>query len=277
MNPVEHPVVAEDGHRFCLRIVEPAASRAHLLFLPALGVPAAKYDAFAAALAGHGIRVAVAEWRGIGSSAWRAGRGIDWGYGTLLGRDLRAARAALGPGAWHYGGHSLGGQFAAMLAALDPEACAGLVLVATGVPHERLYRGAAGLAIAAFARLLPALTRLCGHYPGHRLGFAGREAGGVMRDWARTVRHGVYEDYGTGGSLEDRMRRLAVPVLGLSLAEDWLAPAVTLAALMDKLGPGPHRAMTLDGGRLGVRADHFRWMRRPDGLAQTVADWLLSP
>jgi len=279
MDLIEKPAVADDGHRFMLRVVEPAQVRASLLFLPALGVPAAKYDAFAVALARQGLRVAVAEWRGLGSSNWRARRGCDWDYGYLLRLDLAAARAALqaiAPGAWHYGGHSLGGQFATLLAALRPADCAGLVLVATGVPDQRLYRGRAGWMIRVFARLLPALTRLCGYYPGRRLGFAGREAGGVMRDWAQTVRRGVYADYGTGETLESRLARLRTPVLGLSLAADWLAPANTLAALVEKLGPGPRRLLTLDHEALGVRADHFAWMRQPQGLARIIASALLS-
>lgn len=277
MGLTDIPVVAEDGHRYSLRIAETGQPRASLFFLPALGVPAAKYDAFAGALAEQGVRVAVGEWRGLGSSSLRAQRGSDWGYEALLTQDLPAALAALGPGPWHFGGHSLGGQFATMLAALQPEACAGLVLIATGVPDQRLYRGRAGLSIRVFARVLPMLTRLCGYYPGHRMGFAGREAGGVMRDWAQTVRTGRYADYGTGEALDERMRRLQTRVLGLSMEEDWLAPANTLAGLLDKLGPGARQVMSLDSGQLGTRADHFRWMRQPERLARLIGDWLVSP
>lgn len=275
MDVQELAITAADGHAFSLRLAWPAAPRARLLWVPALGVPAAKYDGFAAALAARGVAVATIEWRGIGTSGWRASRRRDWGYRELLDLDLRAARAALpADGGWAYGGHSLGAQFAAMLAADDPAACAGLVLVATGVPHAASFRGRQRLGVSLFAAALGPLTRLCGHYPGDRLGFAGREAGGVMRDWAATVRSGRYAAYGAPETREARLGRLHLPVLALRFSRDWLAPAASLEGLLAKLGQGPVAREVFDDARLGARADHFRWMRAPDAPATAIAAWL---
>lgn len=119
--PVElQSVAAADGHRFEVRRFAAAdARRPGLLFVPALGVPAQKYDTFGSRLADAGIDVAVHEWRGLASSSLRAGRACDWGYRELFA-DLDATLAALDPASRVFGGHSLGGQFAAMLAALYP-------------------------------------------------------------------------------------------------------------------------------------------------------------
>ncbi|PRH83287.1 alpha/beta hydrolase family protein [Arenimonas caeni] len=280
MHVEELPLQARDGHAFTLRRVRPPAPRAGLLFLPALGVPARKYDTFALALAAHGFAVAVPEWRGIGSSALRATRTHDWGYAELLGQDLPASEAVLDSSLpWCYGGHSLGGQFAAMAAALSPARCAGLVLLATGVPDRRTFTGMKRLAISAFARALPPLTRLVGHYPGERLGFAGREAGGLMRDWAATVLGGRYQAYGQGETLDGRLARLRAPALALHLAHDWFVPEASLQGLLDKLGDGPKLIERFDDARLGARADHFRWMRSPDAVAGAIGEWWgqLSP
>ncbi|WP_374473395.1 serine aminopeptidase domain-containing protein [Arenimonas sp.] len=278
MLPVETPLVAADGHRFPLRVFAPAGARAGLLWLPALGVPAQKYDRFAAALAQAGVAVAVHEWRGIGGSALRARRGVDWGYAELLGQDLPASVAALDPAVrWSFGGHSLGGQFAAMAAALSPGRSAGLALVATGVPDARTFPAWERLLISAFSRFLPPLTRAVGYYPGQRMGFAGREAGQLMRDWARTVRTGVYAGYGTGRPLEERLGELKLPVLALRFQHDWFVPEASLQGLVAKLGAGPRRWELFDDARLGARADHFRWMREPGAVAPVVAEWLLSP
>lgn len=271
----ERALRTSDGHHFTLRLRHPASARGGLVFLPALGVPAAKYDAFTEALAGHGIASAVPEWRGTGSSRHRAGRDSDWGYTELLGHDLPTVLDALAADTrWCFGGHSLGGQLAAMLAARYPERCAGLALVATGVPDWRSYRGGKRWGIAGFAHALPLLTRIVGHYPGERLGFAGREAGGLMRDWSRTVRRGRYADYGGVGDLEAAMARLSCPALGIHFEHDALVPEKTLHRLLDRLGPGPRRIEHFDAGRLGTQADHFRWMREPAAVAATVADWL---
>ena len=277
MPMIERSVLAADGHRFTLRLAEPAGARASLVFLPALGVPAAKYDGFAMALAGLGLRVAVPEWRGIASSSLRAGRSRDWGYAELLATDLPAVRAAVDDPGAAWGGHSLGGQFAAMSVALDPAPCRALALVATGVPDARCYTGRHRWAIAAFARAIPWVTRLVGHFPGTRLGFAGREAGGLMRDWARTVRTGRYGDYVGAGPLDAAMARRAVPVHGIRFEHDWLVTPASLDALVAKLAPAPRRDILFDSATLGTTADHFRWLRAPQAPARWLAEGLLSP
>jgi predicted alpha/beta hydrolase len=273
MTPTELSVAAADGHGFRLR--RHGLGARGLFFIPALGVPAAKYDPLAEALAAAGVACVVHEWRGIGSSSLRARRGLDWGYAQLLRQDLAAALDTLDPDVrWAFGGHSLGGQFAAMAAALRPAACAGLVLVATGVPHSATFRGRQRLGVQLFAHALPALTALAGYYPGHRLGFAGREAGQVMRDWAATVRSGRYLAYDGDQTMDAALARLRQPALGLRFSHDWLVPEASLRALLGKLGGGTHTVETFDDAKLGARADHFRWMRQPAAVAARIAAWL---
>jgi len=217
----------------------------------------------------------VHEWRGIGSSSLRARRGVDWGYAELLRQDLPAALDALDPDVrWCFGGHSLGGQFAAMLGAEQSRRCDGLVLAATGVPEAGSFRGRQRLGVSLFARVLPALTTMAGYYPGHRLGFAGREAGQVMRDWAGTVLTGRYLAYGGGRGLDDFLACFEGPVLGLRMQRDWLVPEASLRQLLAKLGKGEHTVELFDDARLGTVADHFRWMRQPQALAERIAAWI---
>jgi predicted alpha/beta hydrolase len=273
MTPTELPVAAADGHRFRLR--QHGLGARGLFWIPALGVPAQKYDPLADALADAGITTVVHEWRGIGSSSLRAGRGSDWGYRELLRQDLAAATATLDPQVrWAVGGHSLGGQFAAMLAAEQAAAWSGLVLAATGLPFAATFPWRQRLGVQAFARVLPALTAIAGYYPGHRLGFAGREAGQVMRDWADTVRSGYYGAYGGVAPLDTAMREMDGPVLALRFSDDWLVPEPSLWALLAKLGEGEDTVETFDAARLGTAADHFRWMRQPAAVATRIAGWL---
>ena len=271
-----HDVVAADGHRFQLRRFASSgapASRPGLLFLPALGVPAQKYDAFAAQLAAAGIDVAVHDWRGLATSSLRAGRSIDWGYRDLFA-DLDASLAALGDVPRVFGGHSLGGQFAAMLAARRATSCAGLALVASGVPYPAMFPAHSRIGIRLFAALLPPLVAAVGHFPGRRLRFAGRESAGVMRDWSATVRSGRYAAYGDDETMEARLARLDVPVQAFAFVDDWLAPEASLRMLLGKLGGAPRAPVRLDAAALGTTADHFSWLRRPDGVAGRLsAGW----
>ena len=259
-----------------------AAPRARLLWFPALGVPAAKYRRFGEALAARGIAVGVHEWRGTGACPWRAGRKADWGYREWLLEDVPAsleafhtlagAEAAAQP--MVFGGHSIGGQIAVLAAALGLPA-AGLVIVASGIPYWRLFPGVGPrLAVGGFGATLPLLTRLFGYYPGHRLGFAGREAGQLMRDWAGTVRRGCYGGLtGLPGDLDQRIAALRQPVLGLRFDADWLVPAASLEALLQATGSADREHQVLTGDALGVRGDHFAWLRSPEAPAARLAAW----
>ena len=275
---MEIQVTAADGHRFAVHW-HPACARGGpaLLFLPALAVPANRYERFAQALNTQGVSVAVPDWRGLASSSVRPGRGVDWGYRELLEVDLPAARAALeavAPGErWSIGGHSLGGQLAALAAAQAPDTVARLVLIATGVPDAQLFNGASRWGVRVFARAIPLLTRLFGYFPGDRLQWAGREASTLMRQWAGTVLSGSYAEVGIADA-DARLRALALPTLAMRYTDDWLVSEASLRGLVDKLGPGPTTYEVIDGMRLGDRPDHFRWLKAPAVPAAIVAGWL---
>jgi predicted alpha/beta hydrolase len=279
---MEIEAVAADGHRFAVRWHRACAEGGPaLLFLPALAVPANRYDRFAQALKTQGIHVAVPDWRGLGTSSLRAGRGADWGYRELLELDLAAARAALEPHApgqrGAVGGHSLGGQLAALAAALSPRTFVALVLVATGVPDARFFARHQRWGVRLFARAIPLLTWLFGHFPGRHLRWAGTEASTLMRQWAGTVLSGNYDGVGIADA-EARLQALELPTLAMRFSEDWLAGEAALRGLVEKLGPGPRTFETIDSARLGDRADHFRWLKSPAVPAAVIAGWLrLNP
>lgn len=271
-----------DGHRWQSPLHGPGAGElaphAGLLWLPALGVPAIKYRAFGEALAAQGLHLFVHEWRGLGSSSLRPSRREDWGYRELVELDIPASMAAASQAApglpWLIGGHSIGGQLAALALAHAPGPARGLVLVATGVPDASTYSFPRNWLVGGFARAIPVLTRVFGHFPGDRLQWAGREAAQLMEQWAGTVRSGQYGGVGLGEDIEQRLSRVSLPRLGLRMREDWLVPAASLDRLLGKLGSGPEKREEFDATRLGVPADHFRWMRNPKPVAESIASWV---
>lgn len=272
-----HTATAADGASHEVLEVAAGAPRAALVWLPALGVPARSYLPMAVAMAGAGVSVAIHEWRGIGSSTVRASRDADWGYAELLAHDLPgtaavAARRFRGlPVVW--GGHSLGGQFATMQLALQPDLGRGLVLVGSGLPWWRAQRPHIATALAGAQLLLPPLTSALGYLPGRRLGFGGREARGVMADWLHCVRTGRYRVRGRDIDPEAALSRLDLPALGLVLEADAFGPRSALEALLAKTAVVP-TVRSLGEAQLGVSADHFAWMKKPGAVAGLVVDWM---
>ena len=270
IEPLRHSlrVSAADGAEAALELLLPAhePARQALFFLPALGVGVSPNLRFASAMAQQGIATAVLEWRGLGSSSHRASRRCDWNYRHILTLDipaaLDAAMQAVPQARWSIGGHSIGGQFALISASQMPDRFERVVLLGSGHPYWRGFQKA--WLMRGLLTLMPAITAFAGHFPGRRLGFAGREASGLMRDWAVTARRGDYRIPHLGERLHEDMQRYDGHVRAIGFAHDWLAPPASLANL-HRLVPNAQWSETTLGHDAfqNAKADHFGWLREP--------------
>ncbi len=267
-------VESSDGHRFELLACLPEQATASLLWLPALGVAARHYLPFAQALAGNGIAVFVHEWRGNGSSSLRPDRTHDWGYQALLQQDLPVAEAAvqarLPTLPLRLGGHSLGGQLSCCYAGMRALPLDALWLVASGTPWWRSFPGPRGWLLPLAYRFLPWLAQRNGSLPGRRVGFGGTEARSLIRDWAGVGLSNHYAAAGLPVDLEAGMRCISAPTRAIVFDSDWLAPVSSMRALLAKLSASPSSLQVLSSAQLGVRADHFQWMKSPQSVADAL-------
>jgi predicted alpha/beta hydrolase len=263
------PLQAADGHRCELIACHPGPAHAALVWLPALGVAARHYLPFAQALAARGIAVFLHEWRGNGSSDRRAGRDCDWGYRELFA-DIAASAAAVdahAPGLPRIlGGHSLGGQLACCHLASAPGLAQALWLVASGSPYWRSFPASSRWWLPFAYRFLPWLADRCGALPGHRIGFGGREARGVIGDWSRTALSGRYAAAGVDVDFERALADVQAEARCVVFGHDWLAPIGSLRFLLGKMPAVHARIDTLDVVAPGVRADHFGGLKAPNAV-----------
>ncbi|MCC4634902.1 alpha/beta hydrolase family protein [Xanthomonas dyei] len=273
---------AADGHRWEVMRIAPAQPIATLLWLPALGVAARHYQAFAHALAAAGIAVYLHEWRGNGSSTLRPSRQHDWGYRILLGDDIPASQALMERHDPQHprivGGHSLGGQLACCHAALQASRSPSQVdwpltqlwLVASGSPYWRNFPPPMRYALPLVYRALPWLARVQGVLHGRSLGFGGTEARSLIGDWAQVGRSNRYRAAGSGWDLERALSTVTVPIKALTFAHDHFGPAAALHALLHKMPQAHAKVQQLDNAQLGVRSDHFAWMKAPGAVAAAL-------
>jgi predicted alpha/beta hydrolase len=245
-----------------------------VLFLPAMGVPARYYRPFAAALAGHGPAVSVADLRGTGASTPPPDRGTRYGYGELTA-DVGALVERLDGRPVILAGHSLGGQAALLHAALHrPPKVVGLALVAVGIPYWRGgYGTRRGLGLLPFTQGIAATAAVMGYWPGW--GFGGRQARGVMSDWAYSARTGRYRPV-DGADPERALRDLTTPTLMISVANDRYTPERIVDFTASKLGSAPVERDHYDAERAGAPVEHFRWARAGSAIAARVAEFALS-
>lgn len=268
---MEREYVASDGHRFRALVGAPTAARATLVFWPALGVRAAFYRGFVDALAAAGVRAIVPEWRGIDTSSLRPARGVDWGYHELLERDLPAVWAELPEDAPRLlGGHSLGGQLSVLYGSLTD--AAGLVLVASCLPYHAAFEGFAGKRLRVAPSIMGAIGAIVGFFPGDRVGFGGREARTLMRDWGHSVRTGHYAPIGATRDWEATAAAYDRPVLAVEIAGDDWAPAAAIDVLLAKTPRAEQvRVVAPTAGR---GHPHFAWARDSTAVVEEIARFI---
>lgn len=244
-----------------------------VIIWPAMGVPARFYRPFAEQLVAEGLAVHVVDLRGVGASSPRPDRGSQYGYPELAAdvgavRDWLAPRIAGRPTLLL--GHSLGAHICLLHLALgDRPGPSGVAVVAAGLAYWRTYPRARGLLTLAQTQVVAKVTTLLGVWPGW--GFGGRQARGVIRDWAYTARHGRYRPI-AGADPEPTLAALRVPVLAVSIAGDDFVPSFSLDHLCRKLVSAPiERVHYNDETR--VPLNHFTWARTEGSLARRVADF----
>ena len=276
------PVHTEDGHRFDLIDCTGQEQPHTLLFLPGLGITARNCIGFGQALANHGIRVLIHEWRGSGSSSLRASRSTNWGYRELLEHDLSSALASAcqtAAGPVYIGGHSLGSQLACMTAALHSDLIKGLLIIAGGVPYWRDYAGSMRLKILRAASAFSSIAMIAGYFPGKRIGFAGRESRSVMTNWSKTILSGHYRLPGLtindrNVALESSMAQLQTPILTVRMQQDHWVTQACLDHLLEKMPRSQAQQQRISSEMQGHIANHFGWMKAPEACTRRIAEWI---
>ncbi|MEU8219058.1 alpha/beta fold hydrolase [Micromonospora taraxaci] len=246
-----------------------------VLIWPAMGVRARYYRPFAADLRAAGLAVVVADLRGTGTSTPAPSRADRYGYSELAG-DVAAVLAALKPRLDGRRrlliGHSLGGQAALLHLALHGgEEVDGLALIAVGIPYWRTYPGRRGLGVLPYTQGIAATAALLGVWPGW--GFGGRQARGVIRDWAHTARTGRFPRL-DGTDTEAAVRAVRTPVLAISVDDDQFTPHETMDYLCAKLTGAPVTRERYTVEQAGAPLDHFTWVRASASLARRIAEFV---
>ena len=249
--------------------------------VPAMGMRASFYAPLLQVLARSGVHASVLELRGHQrADAPPPARRHDFGYADLV-EDLSAGVLAVRE-KWpdarvvtlghSFGGHVVTAQAAAHPTADDPARPDALALIATGSVAWRAWGRLAPWHLLRSQALL-GLTTVVGHFPGERVGFAGREARTQMTEWARWSRTGrfVVELEGAAGlDVDAGAARVEVPVLAVSFAGDPLAPRSTTTALA---GLFTGTRVTLEHQVLPVGRPHFDWVREPQVFSERLQSW----
>jgi predicted alpha/beta hydrolase len=126
-----------------------------------------------------------------------------------------------------------------------------------------VYRHRRPLAVLSMTQSIHATSTALRVWPGW--GFGGRQARGVIGDWAYTARTGRFPRL-DGVDIEAAVAAVRTPVLAVSLERDQYTPAPTVDHLVGKLAAAPVQREHYDG-----EADHFSWARSPSPVVDRLA------
>ncbi|WP_174183372.1 alpha/beta hydrolase family protein [Nocardia barduliensis] len=264
-------VPAEGAHRHA---VTPDAPRPVLVIVPGLGVPAGYYELFASALAARGFDVAIGEMRGNGDSRPKPSAASTFGYHELVSVDFPAifevVREQFPDSTPYLLGHSMGGQLGVMYAARIRGRLGGLILIASGTPYYRGYPGLSGPGMLVGTAAMSLTANLAGFWPGDRvtMGF-GRQSKVLISDWARLARTGRFVPVGADIDYEERIARLRLPVLSITMTGDDLTPPSSAEHLLEKL---PNAEVTR--WRQPEPLGHNGWIRQYGSTVDQIEKWL---
>lgn len=247
-----------------------------LVLLPAMGVPARYYDPFVEELLRCDVAVVRADFlaervirdssRPLDGFAALVEGCIPVIFETLKTWEPEATPAIVG--------HSLGGQLGLVAAArFAPEIA--LVLVASGSAWHRVFGGARRWLYRGGSQAIHGIARMLGYWPGHVMGFGGRQPLALVRDWSGVVRTGHYQaatgtfDYGAS------LHRYRGDVLAIDVVGDVLAPLAATDALLAKAPAAHVDRHSYVGARGSAKPGaHFTWVRDRSDLASVIVSWV---
>ena len=118
---------------------------------------------------------------------------------------------------------------------------------------------------------MPVIVGALGYFPGHRLGFGGRQPKSVMRDWALEGQTGRYAQ-----SLEAGLGAVRNGVLSITLDGDRLITEAAAAHLSERLTSASVSTVRLQAeANAGEPFDHFRWARNnPAPVVRAITEFL---
>jgi len=265
---------------------ETPASAPIILIVPAIAVPASKYQLLAETFNDFGINAATIDLRGVGNSSVRASRQCDFSYQTIIDQELSGAVSLLQTkypnSALYLLGHSLGGQLSVLFASTKSNSVhknpiKGIVLAASCSVYYKGWSFPVSVGVILYTQTASLIGRILGHFPGRKLGFGGKEARSLMQDWGHNARTGQFNLKNSSHNYTKLLSTLKLPILSVNYAQDIFAPIKATKNLIKMLSSIKVRQVVLSGKDLGIeKAQHLNWLKHPKPMVKIIAESFLE-
>ncbi len=246
-----------------------------------MGVRASFYSSLAKLLCEKGQHVITADYRGQGNFSLRPSYSVNFSYETLVqdvGDLVQFAQGEFPQSNIYLLGHSLGGQIGSLYTSRYPDSIKGILLCAACSVYYQGWDGRQAQGLRFISHVMYPLSRAVGFFPGNTVGFGGKEARGVIRDWCRTVRSGRYDLVESDFAYEEALAKTQLSIFAASMEQDWLAPPQSVKNLYEKFHPDSDlKYIHVTPEESGIaNLDHFTWAKYPEYISERIVEWLHS-
>ncbi len=254
-------------------------NRVTIICLPAMGVRATFYKNFAKELNSKGYNVITADWRGQGKSSIRASRKTNFGYKEFISdikQLIEYSEIWFSNSKKLIVGHSLGGQVGSLFTSQFTEDIDGLILIASCSVYYKGWNKRTSLKLFFAGKVFYPLSRIFGYFPGNIIGFGGKEAQFVMKDWCFNTINGKYQITNSNFDYEKSLSELCKNVLTISIENDYLASKDAVENLYRKFNYKSnieHLHLTEKETKIKP-LNHFSWAKEPTCFSEIIEKWI---
>lgn len=222
---------------------------------PATGVLARYYHRYAQFLARHGFDVLTFDYRGIGQSRPQRLQGVRYLWREWGDQDFEAALRLMADrhrrGPLMVVGHSIGG----FLPGLAKSAPMVDRILTVGAQYAWWGDYAPRRRLRLFAKwhiAMPAMTALCGYFPGKRLGWLEDLPKAVANEWSfRGPRFERSHPKGERAEVLRRMAAVTAPILAVAVSDDELGTVPAVLRSLTYYSGAERLAVLLEPSDLG--------------------------
>ena len=246
-----------------------------ILVLPAMGVRASYYEEFAKELTTTHREVVLIDLRGQGYSSVRASRSVDWGYLDHVNdihETVQFLKSRYKAAKMYVLGHSLGGQMACLFSAKYPNQINGLILIATCSVYYKGWKGWRRFQTYFAVKVFSLINTVMGYFPGHKIGFGGKEGKTEMSDWCHNAITGEYVLSNDSFDYEKGLSECENRIFAISIEGDNYAPYRATKNLLQKFSPASHIEHITVKDK--VRMNHFNWTKSTSLFKDLIHKWI---
>ena len=142
--------------------------------------------------------------------------------------------------------------------------------------HYQGWQGWARFKVQIAGHTFYPISRLAGYFPGSVIGFGGREARKVMKDWSHIALSGKFEPADATFNYETGLKKIRKPVLSISVENDFLASKQAVKNLYGKFSKEASVThLHLSSKETNIeKLNHFNWAKQPDYFGEVIKDWI---